>query len=96
MSFFIYEDNPIRTGKSFAIPDDIDAVGAYLKHYDNLLFLDFMAKNPGSTFIEKAQARKEILVAERKLKYWERHPNFDTHATGIGITKLKKNWKVKE
>ena len=44
----------------------------YAKHFGNLCYLSFIANNRGSSFAEKYQAEKEMIVAKRKMKYWER------------------------
>jgi hypothetical protein len=52
-----------------------------------------MATHPNATFNEKHQAAKEILVAERKLRYWENQSNFVRLEADRGITKIKKKWE---
>lgn len=66
---------------------------AYLRHYDNLLFLDFMAKN--GTRVERHQAEKEMVICRRKLKFWENHPNYNHEEALKGISLAKKQWTSK-
>lgn len=73
-------------------PDKLDAVAGYLRHYSNLLALTFMASHAGTTVIEKAQARKELTICERKLKWWERLPRYDQKAALLGVEALKRDW----
>lgn len=71
---------------------EADGTKAYVSHYDNLLFLRFVAENERSTFAEKRQAEKEMLICERKLKWWERHPNYNQKEALRQIEQRKKLW----
>lgn len=64
---------------------------AYLRHFDNFLFLDFLAKNGSRA--ERADAEKEILICKRKLAFWERHPNFDAAYVQRGKEMRIKQWR---
>jgi len=64
----------------------------YLKHYDQMLYLHFVLKNPRASEQEKRIARHEIGIAEKKLAFWTRHPNFDEQEAQKGAEKLKKMW----
>lgn len=66
---------------------------AYLRHYENLLFLQFVSTNPRAGEVEKRQARKEIVLCEKKLAFWYRHPLYDHEEALRGIDQLKKNWR---
>lgn len=61
----------------------------YLRHFDNFLFLDFVAKK--GTREERAAAEKEIIICKRKLAFWERHPNFDPD-----LVQREKERKIRE
>ena len=61
----------------------------YLNHFDNLLFLSFIANN-GSP-IERRQAEKELEICRKKLKFLENHPKYDET-----LAKLEKEKKIKE
>lgn len=68
-----------------------DATKNYLIHYGNELLLTFLA-NHSDDRIERAQAAKEIEIAQRKQKFWRAHHNYD-HAVALrAIDKLKKEW----
>lgn len=45
---------------------------AYLRHFENFLFLDFVAKKGDR--VERANAEKEILICKRKLQFWSGTP----------------------
>ncbi len=91
MAFFYSEQREPFTGSVDF--HKLNAVKGYLGHYDNLLFLTFMS-NKG-TFQEKAQARKELVICERKLKWWQNHPNYVQNEVLAGIDKLKAAWSAK-
>ena len=44
----------------------------YATHFGNLCYLTFIANHSGTSFSEKKQANEEMLIAKRKMKYWER------------------------
>ncbi|RWB95607.1 MAG: hypothetical protein EOQ56_28070 [Mesorhizobium sp.] len=67
---------------------------AYLRHYDNYLFLDFVSKNPRASDREKRQARLELTICEQKLSYWRKHPNYDEAEAQRGVQGLKHNWSA--
>jgi hypothetical protein len=68
----------------------MDGTKAYLRHFENKLYLGFIAKN--GTRDEKWQAEKELAICERKLSFWEKHPNFVADTAKREMEKLKKNW----
>ena len=86
---FIYSDTrePFSGSIDFS---RIDAVKQFLKHYDNSLFLLLLMSQ--GTVIEKAQARKEMAICERKMKFWERQDNYNRDAALAGMDKAKKLW----
>lgn len=84
---FIYSENrePFSGTIDFS---RIDAVKQYVKHYENsLLLLMFMSQG---TVVEKAQARKEMAICERKMKFWERQDNFVWERALVEMDKIKK------
>ena len=91
--FFIYSDNePRATGGP---PSDIDPVFFYLKHYENYLFLKFIANNSDKT-LEKLQAQKELLICDRKIEYWRRRMSPAEWKLAIEESSKKANmWKGK-
>jgi hypothetical protein len=50
----------------------IDGSKVYLRHFDNLLVLEFSAKSGSRA--ERASIETEILICKRDLSFWERHP----------------------
>lgn len=70
----------------------LNAVKGYLEHYKNLLYLTFIANHGSTTVIEKAQARKELAICERKLKWWQNLPRYDQREALLGIERLKNDW----
>lgn len=85
---FYYSDTAPR-GQFQGNVWNMDANKAYMRHFDNLMYLYFMAKE--GTFVERRQAEKEIGICKRKLEFWERHPKF----CGETVRPLKEN-KIKE
>jgi hypothetical protein len=69
---------------------------AYLRHYDNYLFLQFVTNNPRASQIEKRQARTEMTICEKKLAFWQRHPNYDHDEALKGVDLLNKQWQQGE
>jgi hypothetical protein len=61
----------------------------YLRHFDNLLVLEFFAKSGSRA--ERASIEKEILICKRNLSFWERHPNFDA-----ALAQAEKERKIKQ
>lgn len=66
----------------------------WAKHYDNFLFLDFMARN--GTFVERHQAQKEIEIAKRKMKFWKHRPTFSVEVARAYQEKANKMWQNTE
>ena len=48
----------------------------WANHSYNYIALEHIAK-ASTDFNERQQARKELEIAERKMKFWSRHPDFD-------------------
>lgn len=68
-----------------------NAVKAFLNHYDNYLYLSFLAAH-SKDGRERAQARKELGLCERKMEWWKRHPNYDQAAVVKGCMEAKARW----
>jgi hypothetical protein len=66
----------------------------YEKHFGNLMYLEFFATNPGSSFAEKRQAEAEMEVAKRKMNYWKRIADNQGENEQIkeAIQRIKKQW----
>jgi hypothetical protein len=74
--------------------DELDASGFYVRHYSNLLYLQFISSNPRATYSERRQADRELVICQRKLDHWKRHPNWRQEVVDPMIIKLKRDWKV--
>jgi hypothetical protein len=48
----------------------------WANHSYNHIALEHIVK-ASTNFNERQQARKELEIAEQKMKFWSRHPNFD-------------------
>lgn len=86
-------DESVRTGSFNTSTAHADGTKAYLRHYENKLYLSFIAKNGSRT--ERCQAEKELVICERKLAYWEKHPSFVGGSARSGMEKLNKAWNEK-
>ncbi len=66
----------------------VDPTKAYLRHYDNYLYLQFLSrKSPDPR--ERGQALRELTICERKMKYHERTADKAAMLAGIQIAKRK-------
>ncbi|TGT90933.1 MULTISPECIES: hypothetical protein [unclassified Mesorhizobium] len=74
--------------------DNVDGTRAFLSHYNNYLFLKFVANNPESTLSEKLDAEGELLICEKKLEFWEKHPKFVLSAALNQIKTLKSHYRM--
>lgn len=88
---FLYSDTAPRTNSFQGDVWKMDANKGYMRHYDNLLYLQFIQKE--GSFVEKRQATKEIEICKRKLKFWEHHPNYDHDVVRPQVEKKVKEWK---
>ena len=88
---FIYSDSqePFQGTIDFT---RVNSTKQYLKHFDNLLTLEFISKNTTDRG-ERCQCEREMEIARRKLRYWERMPNFSKDDRVRGISQLKEKWK---
>jgi len=87
----IYDETPLPGKNKGAIPiADLDATKLYLGHFENSLMLKFFLAN--GTTKEKADASRELVICERKMKFWERQQNFDQAKATEGTNLLKLNW----
>ena len=87
---FCYSDNQPRS----ATPVNVWKMNpnkAFMSHYSNFLYLDFILNN--GTYQERQQARKELTICERKMKFWERHPDFNKETVRMEKEKLHLAWK---
>jgi len=70
--------------------DRIDATKVWLGHFANSLMLGFFIAK--GTRIEKQEASQELVICERKMKFWERQPNFELDRATAETSKLKTQW----
>ena len=68
----------------------LNPTACYLKHYENMLYLRFIAENSDDR-LEKHQAEKEMRICQRKLDYWARLYNHDEALKGMQA--LKQKWR---
>lgn len=73
-------------------PEKYDASEKYLEHYQNFLTLDFFYRNGNQ--IERNQAKKEIEIAHRKMKYWARQENYNEKLVMKAREELNKKMKI--
>lgn len=88
---FIYSDNREPRSGAIAPYDTWKACDRYVEHYGNLLILQAIVnapKGPG----ERRQAQKEIGLCERKLHFWEGHPNFVAAEVQTRCEQLRREW----
>lgn len=89
---FFYDDGPKGKFDPGAL-SRIDPTRQHCKHYGNLLELDFFAQHPKSTFLEKAQARKERERALSAMKYWASRHGFDAAKAEAEKAKQNSVWR---
>jgi hypothetical protein len=90
MACIIYPDNPPKFTGHFNI-NTADPHVFYATHLDNYYYLKFIAEHTQDV-LERIQANKEILVAEKKLAFWAKHPQF-VQSKGIEQTEqVKSKW----
>ena len=88
----VYGENEVQSGSP--PPYELNnANKGYLRHFENSLFLQFMLLNGNMN--ERRQASKEMTICERKMRWMEKHRNFDWDVVLPEVAKLKKTWKLK-
>jgi hypothetical protein len=75
MSIF-YDDGNAKNGKGDFKYYAFNANGAWIGHQYNRFILNLIAQRSDDRN-ERCQALKELPIAERKIAYAERHPNFN-------------------
>lgn len=86
----VYDENPPRSS-NFGFLKNLNATKQALTHFENSLYLTFMMQN--GNFSERNQASRELSIAEKKVEYWKKQPNFDSEEFSRGCEKLKKSWR---
>jgi len=92
---FCYNEGRTEPPSFFTPYSKQDATKAYLRHYDNLLYLQFILYNPFSTPVDRKQANAELLICDRKLTWWGRHPNLSQIDVAEGKKRLNAMWRKK-
>jgi hypothetical protein len=64
----------------------------YIKHLENLFYLKFLELK-SDKFFERAQAKKEIEICNKKLKFWERKIT-NQQLVDNKLQELKKIWNL--
>lgn len=77
MAFIFYKSDNAKNG-SFDISrlKTMNPNSKWAEHSYNHMILDHIARATKDVK-ERAQASRELEIAVRKMKYWERHPEFD-------------------
>lgn len=89
---YFYSDDGSGTGIKGSCLSKIDPTRAFLKHYDNFLFLSFIAER--GELLERYQAEKELKICQRKMDYWSKRPGYNHEEALSGCEALKANWNV--
>lgn len=66
----------------------------YARHLGNWYYLKFLYTN--GTILEKRQAQMELVICERKLAFWYKHPCFSIEEAGKAIKELQAQWNITE
>jgi hypothetical protein len=87
---FFYSDTAPKTVSDINVWKMNGSKG-YLRHFANYLVLCFFAKSGSRE--ERAAIEKEILICQRKLTFWERHPNYDAALVQREKERMIKEWR---
>lgn len=90
---YFYDDNAPRAAFGGGNYHDMPATRKFLEHFSNMLMLKFFWQE--GTHPERFQVDKEIVICERKLTYWKRHPNWNIDEVTRGIEQMKRDWAGK-
>jgi len=69
-----------------------NASKCFADHFANSLTLKFFHSNGNR--LEKIQADSELVICERKMKFWKNQINFDQAKASTLCDVHKKNWKM--
>lgn len=89
---FCYDES-VRTNSKFDL-SRVNPNKCWETHYQNLMYLTFLSKNPKSTFQEKRQAEAEIQIAQRKLTFWSNDKRFVQSEANNAALRIKKDWQL--
>lgn len=77
--FYIYGNETSQGDFNMGSVYKMNPNSAWANHYYNRKVLEHIARAT-QDYAEKHQAEKEISIADRKMKFWERFPNFSLEA----------------
>lgn len=90
MAHFFYNDS--SSGPfNYARMKCINPTNAWKNHLGNYFYLRFILDKSDNR-VEKWQANKEMQIAERKMAFWEKNPDFDKVTAQEYKDKMKKTW----
>lgn len=72
----------------------LDPNACYLKHYENYKFL-YLMEQRSKEFLDRAQATKEIQIANNKMAFWEKKPGFDRKLVNERRKEIDALWNTK-
>lgn len=88
----IYSDNEQLNFQGGIDFSNVNSNVPYLYHLKNFFYLRFIASHTDTSVVEKAQARAEMLIAERKMAFWERQQNFNQAQKLADTEEQKRQW----
>jgi hypothetical protein len=91
MAAIIYTDDNKKF--DFSLMSRINPTKAYINHVENYFYLRFIL-DKSDNFVEKNQANKEILIAEKKMLFWKRNKDFRSDIADKAFQDIRKKWSV--
>ncbi len=88
MPSIIYDDNAPKSQGGFVNYYNINANKGFLTHTYNILTLQWI-RDHSENMIERQQCDKEIIIAQRKIDYHQKHPNFIPEAIAKELSEMK-------
>ena len=90
---FFYKDNEPRGNFNGGSLSNMNATRMYIKHLENYFYLRFIELQSDNR-IERVQATKELVICERKLKFWSERDSFDRKQADDAKNEMKKTWAM--
>lgn len=92
--FYIYSDSSSGPfdPKMLGVLFKMNPNAKYADHFDNHCYLNFILNHNDTSFVEKQQARKELEIAQKKMDYWKRFPNWTPEESGRLCNEVRKKW----
>ena len=72
--------------------DQQNACRTWLRLYANHKYLRFVLDAPGSTFVERRQADRELAICQSKMDRAQRHPNWYLAGVAEGRAAEDRRW----